>query len=188
MIRRAAFALAAIVLAGCNTPKDAFEPLPGRAVGASETYRSPKDHFSVALPAGWKLTEEYGSLVLAADGDPRKRDSILVRAARIEGGGDSAEKRTPEVVLPATKRTILGLPGATLETERPVQYAGLAGHEYTFSFMPKGKPGQRYERRHVVLFGTGGNLFHVVHTGRPGALRRTRGEFESVLSSLKEEV
>lgn len=175
----------AVVVAGCDANKEPFKPLPGRVVQAGETYRSAAEHYSVALPAGWKLTHEYSSLVLAVDGDPAKRDSILVRSAPVDG--EWVEKRTPQLVLPATKRAILGLPAARIEAERQVEHGGLPGREWTFSFEPEGKRGARYVRRHITLMGKQ-RLFHVALTGRPGALDRSRGEFESVLASLKEEV
>lgn len=174
-----------VAIAGCNSNKEPFEPLPGRVVQAGETYRSAAEQYSVALPAGWKLTHEYSSLVVAADREPARRDSILVRSAPIVGGW--TEKRTSELVLPATKRSILALRAARIESEHPAEYAGLAGHEWVFSFEPEGKNGTRYVRRHVTLMGKQ-RLFHVALTGRPGAFDRSKSEFESVLSSLKEEV
>jgi len=198
-----AAAIAAATAAGCNTDTRAleeaqraespetstFDESQAWVVQPGERYTSGKEQFSVAAPAGWYAAIELGAVTFTdRPGGKPGRNTIFVQPTAVEG--EWVQKRTPDVLFPATGRALAALPGARVSPAQPAVRPGFAtGVSFDVTFAPPGKRGRRYDRQHVVLVGgSGKRAFHVVHTAPAGELARTAPAFEAVLSSLKEEV
>jgi hypothetical protein len=155
----------------------------GKLVSEPTRVASRAGRFGAVVPAGWRLRLGQTDLTLTAGepGHPR-RGAVFLRTAPIEG--DWSAKRTPELVIPATRKVIEGLPQARLGTTESLQPPGFSGAAFEVSFSTV--DGRRYDRRHVVLLGHR-QVFHVVHTALSGHLGDTRADFDSVLATLREE-
>jgi len=192
----ACLGLGAFALA-CNTPGygpeariDDSEPQ-GRRVQTGESYRLPGAGVQLQPPAGWVERAGRDEVVYARAIKGKGRNTIAVRAVPVEPAATAphgwTERRTREVVIPATEEAIRYLPEARILSKREVTVAGLPGESLDVTFAPPGKGGARYAREHVVLVGKS-RVFHVMHTGRVGSLAATKSEFQAVVASLKEEV
>jgi hypothetical protein len=58
---------------------------------------------------------------------------------------------------------------------------------FDLTFTPRKGGGERYQRRHVVIFGNE-FAYHVIHTAPEGKLADTAEAFDAVVRSLREEV
>jgi hypothetical protein len=149
-------------------------------------WRDTDGHFSVVEPAGWTRGLEKGTTIYYADAvEGAGPHSIAIRS--VPRRGDWVAERTPELVLPATRQAVLGLPAADLVAETPWSRDGLQGVLYQVSYAPPGGRGARYERQHLVWVGRE-RVFHVLHTAPAGELSQTADVFDAVVASLREEV
>jgi hypothetical protein len=128
------------------------------------------------------MKRDHGSVVFVAPGESGV--TIAVRAVPIEG--DWTDRRTPELVYPATEKVLRGLPEAIVREGSSVRTGSMEGMAYRVIFVPAGKR-DRYERKHIVLVGTT-YVYHLMLTGRAGRLGETEKLFEEVVGTLREEV
>jgi hypothetical protein len=171
-MRRVVVVAAALAI-GCGSTAEDKRP----------RHHSDEDHVSVYSPPGWEVQRELGSLVLVADpGGEAARNTISIRTAPVEGAW--TERRTRELVLPATEKVLAALPSAKVSPPVELEVGGRAAVAYDVSWVPQGKK-TRYERRHVVVFAND-HVYHVMHTGPAAQFAKGKKVFDAVLASLEE--
>lgn len=141
-------------------------------------------HFSIDVPDGWHSEYERGTVVLVG-AETTAHNTIAIRS--VARTGEWVAERTPDLVVPATEKSLAALPGAGPVTPRGAVHVGaLEGAAFEVVYQPDVGGGARYERRHVVLVGAH-RVFHVVHTAPEGSLDRSAAAFEAAVASLREE-
>jgi hypothetical protein len=143
------------------------------------------DQISFARLDGWTLRHERDTWVQTRR-DGESSTSVAVRAVPRDGWIEEGTPRSEESVIPATEEVLRALPGAELRGRTELSHPAFKATAFDLTFIPRPRPGDRVERRHVVLIGAS-KVFHVLHTGPVGDLARTRRDFERVLRSIREE-
>jgi hypothetical protein len=141
-----------------------------------------EDQVSFAIPDGFRLRRDRDTWVLVGQ-QARSRSTIGVRSVPRDGW---SEDRSPDSVLPATELVLRDLPGA--EVTGPVKLSHPAYPAFAFDvvFEPRSRRGERYRRRHVVLFGES-RVFHVLATSPDKQSQALKAAFERVLETVREE-
>lgn len=161
-------AVVALLLASC-----AGADLPG----TRETFTN--EGFSINVPEGWSTERDRGSIVFVSG-----HNTIAVHA--VARSGEWVVERTPELVIPATARTLAALPSATVSAMKPLKSGDLIGAVFDVTYSPDAVHGARYQRRHAVLVGKE-RVFHIFVTAPQGELAKSAAWFEIAVKSLEEE-
>jgi hypothetical protein len=143
-------------------------------------FTSAEDHFSVRELPDWKSRRELGSVVFQATRPGLERTTIAVRAVKLD------ETKLGDV-LPATEKALRGLPHASVSGLERIDRYDFQAAAFDVKYEPSSGKGSQYERRHIVLIGKGGWVYHVIHTAPAGELGATADIFQSVLDSFREE-
>jgi hypothetical protein len=142
--------------------------------------------FSLIEPAGWSEQAERGAVVFVGPSElGQERNTIAARSAALEAR--AGERGIDARVTSATRTVLDALPGARVVAATPFARDGLRGTRFDLSFTPRERPGQRYQRTHLVLVGRS-RILHLVHTAPEGRLQDTEEVFDQVAASLAEEV
>lgn len=147
----------------------------------------PGQHYNAMAPKGWRTGVDQDVTVFAADFVNGSRTTIAIRSAPRDGAWET--RRSADAIVPATRKAIAGMAEVKTLSET-VATSGdgvMSGTEFDFTYVPASRPGLRYERRQIVLVGAK-RVFHILHTGRVGALDATDRSFREVVASLREEI
>ena len=143
-------------------------------------HRAVSDGVSFAKLDGWTLERTRDAWVQT---DQASRHTIIVRSISRDGW---SEDRNPESVLPATETWLRSLPKAEVKGPTTFEHPAYRADAFELSFVPSGKRGQLYQRRHVVVFADD-HILHVLHTGPEGELASSQKQFDKVVKSVREE-
>jgi hypothetical protein len=170
---RAPVALLVLALAGCQAGD-----------GDAPRQQSSEDGISYATLAGWSVRRDRDTVILS--GSPKKEQSrcnIALRTVPITGW---SEPREPDNVLPSVANVLAALPGAEVSAPTEVDHPRYRAVAFDVTFTPRSRKGEKYRRRHVVLF-LDHKITHALLTAPKGQLEAALPEFEQVVRSIQEE-
>jgi hypothetical protein len=175
---RAIAALSLLGLAACQGGKGDID---------DKRVAVPEDGLSYAEPTGYAGHRDRDAWVLSGEGD-RARTTIAIRTApNREWASDVGGRGRPaDLIIPAVKTALGALPGAELGPVRERSHDLYPAYELELTFSPPGKSGQKYQRRHAVVFADE-RVIHVFHTAPVGRLAATAADFDRVVDSIREE-
>ena len=161
--------LVLVATVGCSTAPD-------------NVHLSEADQLSFEVPDNFRVTQDRDAWVLVGEKE-RAGVTIVLRSVPRDGWG---EDRSPETLSPAVETVLRALPGSTVRGPVEIDSAAYPGFAFDLTFQPPSKRGERFRRRHAVLF-SAGRVFHVLETWPANRQESGKPDFERVLGSVREE-
>lgn len=128
----------------------------------TQRYENKSQGYSVAQPNdAWTESVDRGATVFTTV--ERQKHTIVVRStARPDSLGENAPC-TMDNLAAATKRVLLGMPGAKMVRQDSPEGTELPAKQFVLTFRPSTGKGKLYQRHDAVVLGEK-HIFHVIYT------------------------
>jgi hypothetical protein len=140
---------------------------------------SAEDGVSFARVPGWDISRERATILLKGPGPA----TIAIRTIPRDGW---SEPRNQTNVFPAVATSLRALPKARVSGPTHLETAAYRAVAFDVEFTPAGRTRPRYQRRHVTLLAEN-HVIHVFMVAPLGQLDSSRRDFDTVVTSIREE-